>query len=370
MDGVQVRTLSDGGQEAADVARQIAAFLAAAERSLDLALYDFHLPPELDEIVSGALVAAAGRGVAVRLAYNVDRPGRTPVPAPPKTQPSHLEALPFPTAGIPGVPDLMHHKYVIRDGASLLGGSTNWTADSWTREENVIVTLDSAAVAARYQADFDELWQTREVARTGKVDTAPIGPIRTWFCPGRGERLAHRIAKACGSAQRRIRIASPVLSSAPILATLAQVATDGKVDLAGVVDETQVEEVVRQWRENGNVEWKAPLLRTVLTRAPFSGKRSTPWSPQSVHDYMHAKLTVADDTVFVGSFNLSHSGEQNAEDVLELQDAELADRLAAFVDDTRRRYPPIGLWTGSPDRVIVSGHGRGGAGGTPQKGDL
>ena len=31
---------------------------------------------------------------------------------------------------------------------------------------------------------------------------------------------------------------------------------------------------------------------------------------------MHAKVTVADDTVFVGSFNLSHSGELNGENVL------------------------------------------------------
>ena len=36
---------------------------------------------------------------------------------------------------------------------------------------------------------------------------------------------------------------------------------------------------------------------------------------------MHAKVTVADDVVFVGSFNLSRSGERNAENVLELADA-------------------------------------------------
>ena len=35
---------------------------------------------------------------------------------------------------------------------------------------------------------------------------------------------------------------------------------------------------------------------------------------------MHAKVTVADDTVFVGSFNLSRSGEMNAENVLEIHD--------------------------------------------------
>jgi phosphatidylserine/phosphatidylglycerophosphate/cardiolipin synthase-like enzyme len=53
---------------------------------------------------------------------------------------------------------------------------------------------------------------------------------------------------------------------------------------------------------------------------------------------MHAKITVADDLVFVGSFNLSHSGEMNAENVLEICDAALADRLTAFVDEIRARY--------------------------------
>ena len=61
--------------------------------------------------------------------------------------------------------------------------------------------------------------------------------------------------------------------------------------------------------------------------------------PGSVHDFMHAKLTVADDVVFVGSFNLSHSGEQNAENVLEIHDAALAERLAGFVDGVQARYP-------------------------------
>jgi phosphatidylserine/phosphatidylglycerophosphate/cardiolipin synthase-like enzyme len=298
----------------------------------------------LAAIVHGALTGAAERGVAVRLAYNVDHPGSKPIP-PPRTDPSLIEALPFPTAPIPGVPDLMHHKYVVRDAEAVWTGSMNWTADSWTREENVIVMARSPELAARYLADFEQLWTTRDVSRTGKIDTAPVTldgkPVRAWFCPGRGDKLAHRIAKAIGTARRRVRIASPVISSAPILATLAQVATDGRVDLAGVVDRTQVLEVLRQWHLNGNSTWKEPLLRTALTQAPFSGKHSTPYAPGSVHDFMHAKVTVADDLVFVGSFNLSHSGELNAENVLELADPGLADRLAGFVDGIRARYPGI-----------------------------
>ncbi len=341
MAGVEVRTLIDGGQPAEQTAHALAEFFALAERTLEIAVYDLNLPPDLVAIVGDALRAAETRGVAIRLAYNLDHAKDVPVPPPPITNPEAMEGLPFPTEAIPGVPDLMHHKYIVRDAASVWTGSTNWTADSWTREENVIVTVDSPAVAARYREDFEQLWTTRDVARSGKVDTAPVDGMRVWFCPGRGEKLAHRIAKAIGSAKRRVRVASPVISSAPILATLAQVASDGKVDLAGVVDATQVAEVFDQWRENGNAEWKAPLLRTTLTRAPFSGKVTTPYAPGSVHDYMHAKVTVADDTVFVGSFNLSHSGEMNAENVLELQDPKLADRLAAFVDEVRARYPAV-----------------------------
>ncbi|MGZ4332915.1 MAG: phospholipase D-like domain-containing protein [Gaiellaceae bacterium] len=343
MAGVEVRTLIDGGQPAEQTAHALAEFVAAATQTLEIAVYDLHLPPELVEIVGGALRAAEKRGVAIRLAYNLDYAKDVPVPRPGDTNPEVMEGLPFPTEAIPGVPDLMHHKYVVRDATSVWTGSTNWTADSWTREENVIVTVDSPAVAARYREDFEQLWTTRIVARSGKVDTAPVDGMRAWFCPGRGDKLAHRIAKAIGCAQRRVRIASPVISSAPILATLAQVASDGKVDLAGVVDATQIAEVFEQWHENGNAEWKAPLLRTTLTRAPFSGKVTTPYAPGSVHDYMHAKVTVADDTVFVGSFNLSHSGELNAENVLELQDPQIADRLAAFVDEVRGRYPAVSV---------------------------
>jgi phosphatidylserine/phosphatidylglycerophosphate/cardiolipin synthase-like enzyme len=340
---VEVRTLTDGGQPAEQTAHALAEFCSAAKQTLEIAVYDFQLPQDLNAIVCDELIAAQKRGVAVRLAYNLDHEKAVPVPPPPDTNPDALEAQPFPTAAIPGVPDLMHHKYVVRDAASVWTGSTNWTADSWTREENVIVTVDSPAVAARYREDFEQLWSTREVSRTGKVDPAPVDGMRAWFCPGRGEKLAHRIAKAIGSAQRRVRIASPVISSAPILGTLAQVASDGKVDLAGVVDATQIAEVLQQWHENGNAEWKAPLLRASLTRAPFSGKVTTPYAPGSVHDYMHAKVTVADDTVFVGSFNLSHSGELNAENVLELEDPQIADRLAAFVDEVRGRYPAVPL---------------------------
>jgi phosphatidylserine/phosphatidylglycerophosphate/cardiolipin synthase-like enzyme len=338
---IRVRTLTDGGQQPLEIAQLVAEFLLGAQRSLDLAQYDFNLGPETREVVAGALLDAAARGVAVRIIYNVEHPSPIPVPPPPEPDVALISSLGVPSKAIAGVPDLMHHKFVVRDGESVWTGSLNWTDDSWSRQENVVVTVDSPELAHAFAIDFDELWKDCDVERSGFAEPRPVEVdgvrVRPWFTPGFADALTHRIAKKIGHA-RRVRILSPVITSAPVLATLAQAITDGKADIAGCVDGTQVDEVLRQWRADGNVSWKIPLLQQVLAGS-FSGKDSTPWAPGSLHDFMHAKVVVADGTVFVGSFNLSHSGEKNAENVLEIADAELAERLSAFVDEVRSRYP-------------------------------
>jgi phosphatidylserine/phosphatidylglycerophosphate/cardiolipin synthase-like enzyme len=327
-------TLEDGAQPAEAVADRLVRWLADARRSLDLALYDVRLPGAVGDAVAGALRDAVGRGVVVRIAYNDESPGpdeRPFQPPPPSTEPHLLERLGVQLAGIPGWRDLMHHKFVVRDEDAVWTGSANWTLDSWTRQENVLATLEDAGVARAYARVFAELWDKGIIGSSGGFDTP--GAIRPWFCPGRGPELSHRIAKRIGAARRRVRIASPLLTSGPILAAV----NESQVDLAGVCDLTQVEQVFRQWEGNPPSRWKIPLLRQALLR--FTGKRTTPYAPGSLHDFMHAKVTVADDVVFLGSFNLSRSGEMNAENVLEIADAALAERLAAWIDGLRARYP-------------------------------
>lgn len=340
---IEIRTLHDGGQRAEDVANWIAQFLGEAKRTLDLAHYDFHLKPETASIVGGAIRDAAARGVAVRFVYNIDHRKPIPVPPPPEPDSQLIASLGVPAQPIAGVPDLMHHKYAIRDNQAVWTGSMNWTDDSFSLQENVIATVRSAMVASRYTADFEQLWATRDVERSGFVEPAPLSvngtTVRAWFTPGNGEALSVRIAKHIARSRRRVRICSPVITAAPVLATLAQLVSEGKLDIAGCVDAPQVRGVIYQWGENGNAAWKLPLLERALA-APFSGKLSTPWEPQGTpHNFMHAKVTIADDVVFMGSFNLSRSGEQNAEDVLEIHDADLADRLASYVDEVRALYP-------------------------------
>jgi phosphatidylserine/phosphatidylglycerophosphate/cardiolipin synthase-like enzyme len=99
--------------------------------------------------------------------------------------------------------------------------------------------------------------------------------------------------------------------------------------------------------------WKLPLLRAILEKAGLSGKPSTPWSPDGIQDFMHAKVVVADDVSFVGSFNFSRSGERNAENVLEIHDSATADTLARYVEEVAGRYPRATLPEAQPD--IVAG---------------
>jgi phosphatidylserine/phosphatidylglycerophosphate/cardiolipin synthase-like enzyme len=334
------------GGDPLEMARRIAAFLGEARETLDLALYDVRVPGEPGDVVSRALCDAADRGVRVRIAYNADHPERLFFPPPPQTKPELLEAMPFPTCGIPGIPDLMHHKYVVRDASSVWTGSMNWTTDSWTLQENVIVTAEGAPeLAAEFAQNFEELWTKRNVDASGHQEPRPLEidghNVRAWFTPGHGEELSHRIAKALGRARQRVRIASPVITAGPVLGTLAEMAAERRCDLRGVVDRTQMDQVVYQWRTNGHSAWKIPILASVLENADFKGKRSTQYTPETPHDFMHAKVTVADDVVFAGSFNLSRSGEMNAENVVEVHDADLADRLAGFIDEIRERYEPM-----------------------------
>jgi phosphatidylserine/phosphatidylglycerophosphate/cardiolipin synthase-like enzyme len=339
---IEIRTLTDGGQQPAEVAHAVATFLDGATSSLELAQYDFNLGAETAAIVGDAIRRAAARGVRIRFAYNVDHANPIPVPPPAEPDVALIATLPVEAKAIPGDPDLMHHKYVIRDDRTVWTGSLNWTDDAWSRQENVVAIVDSAAIAKGYMIDFEQLWSTEDVMQSGFVDPRREDGMRAWFTPGHGEDLSARIAKLIRRARRRVRICSPVITTGPVLGTLAQVIADRSVDIAGCVDATQIREVVQQWRANQNASWKLPLLQAVMA-GPFTGKESTPYGAGTVHDYMHAKVTVCDDTIFVGSFNLSRSGEKNAENVLEVENPALADRLAAFVDEVRAKYGPVTL---------------------------
>ncbi len=340
--------LMDGGQTADSIAALLADFVGQARSSVEIAIYDVNLAGAARDLVLQSLQAAAARGVRLRIVFNQDYGTQRAAPPPPEMSDwPFVKELPegtwFP---VNGDPDLMHHKYVVRDSESVWTGSANWTTDSWSREENVIVRVDAPAVATVYRANFENLWTWRKVQVSGRQrpDWYDLGggiTARPYFTPGRAEKLVHELSQRIATARRRVRICSPVMTSGPLLGTLADIVQRGlELDIKGVFDATQMAEVRHQWAQNPQAAWKLQALAAILAGIPFKGKVSTPWSPGTVHDFMHAKCLVADDYVFCGSYNLSHSGEMNAENVIEFQDPGLADLFAGFVDRVIARYPP------------------------------
>jgi len=313
-------------------------------------------------MVFNSFESAVKRGVAVRLIFNQDHAEAIPVPPPPEIDWAFVDRLR--SAGVqikpvPGVPDLMHHKYVVRDAGmpapAVLTGSTNWTNDSWSREENVMVTVESGDIAADFAANFKELWDKPVVAMSGRISSpwstlADGIQVRPYFCPGRSLKLVHAMSRSIASARKRIRICSPVITSGPILGTLAEVVEHGGVDISGVYDATQMDEVLHQWGSQGGAAWKIAAFRSIIGAVHFGAKRSTPYAKGSTHDFMHAKILVTDDYVYTGSFNLSHSGESNAENVMQIESAAVADMCVAYIDRVAARYgaPPARMRAGTP----------------------
>jgi phosphatidylserine/phosphatidylglycerophosphate/cardiolipin synthase-like enzyme len=352
---INVTFLEQNKQMPAQIAALLADFLAAARATLHIAIYDFRLSDATAGPVAQALRDRAAAGVEVRIAYDAgkphaDFPGSGADPAPPGTADfvrrlgGAIQSRPI-TGGDPQMPKLMHHKYIVRDGrtpdAAVWTGSTNFTDDSWRLQENNIVRIDSPELAAFYETDFGELWDRGDIATTGAHDVGTVSvngvAVKVAFSPGEGRSIDLDVAHLIRSARRRLRLGSMLLTSGGILGALRDVLDRGGPDFGGIYDQTQMESVVQQWQA-GPSAWKIPVFQGIAAR--LTGKRSQPYTPTGVHDFMHDKVVVADDAVVTGSYNLSHSAEENAENILVIHDKDLADRYAGYIDGLARRYRP------------------------------
>jgi phosphatidylserine/phosphatidylglycerophosphate/cardiolipin synthase-like enzyme len=331
--------LADGEQSAESVADLVVAFVAEATRSLDVAIYDFEARTGASSRIAEALEGARGRGIAVRVAFNAERCENPADSRPMKGSPVVLDGLDVPTRGVSEQGALMHHKYVVRDGASVWTGSTNWTDDAFTREENALIVVDSPDLAAAYTANFEEIWRRGKVERSGaigpEVQLAHGVRAQPSFSP-HPPFLSQLAASRIVTAERRLKILSPVVTSGAILGTLTELIGHERLQVAGAYDATQMEQVKGQWAAVASNRWKIPAWDAIAPH--LSGKVSTPFAPGSVHDYMHAKVLVVDDEVITGSYNLSRHGEVNAENVLHITDEPTAVRFAAFADRVAARY--------------------------------
>ena len=343
-----------------DVANRVARFISEAKSTIDIAIYDFRLHDEAATIVADELRSQARKGVRIRIAYdNATNPGADVMLA---AAPSQLESDQRPieadsfvrsfadvarVKGITGYRALMHNKYILRDvdssDAAVFTGSSNFTNDSWGLQENNLLCLRSQQLASYYAKDFTDLWSHGKIVDlTGYRDTGTVRlndvPVTIAFTPGESLAVLKEIVGAIAGARNRLYVASVVLSSGPILAVLSE-AIDRGLPLGGVYDGPQMDQVERQWKAANVGTDKLNTWQKVAQH--LVRKNSIPFDRQNQtqpHNFMHNKLVVADQIVVTGSFNLSNHAMGNAENVLLIWDAGIAESYAKFIQRLMASY--------------------------------
>jgi phosphatidylserine/phosphatidylglycerophosphate/cardiolipin synthase-like enzyme len=343
-----------------DVASRTADFINQAKSTIDIAIYDFRLRDEAATIVAEGLRSQARKGVQIRIAY--DSATDLGADALPTAAPSHLEsdqkllgtdsfvrsfADVAQVTSITGYRVLMHNKYILRDVASpdaaVFTGSSNYTNDSWGLQDNNLLCLRSQQLASYYAKDFNDLWSRRKIVdSTGYRDAGTLRmndvPVTIAFTPGDGPMVLKEIVGAIAAARNRLYAASVVLSSGPILAALSE-AIDRGLPLAGLYDGPQMDQVERQWNATNFGTDKINTWQKVARH--LVRKNSIPFDRQNKsqpHNFMHNKLVVADQIVVTGSFNLSNHAMGNAENVLLIRDAVIADSYAKYIQRLMTSY--------------------------------
>jgi phosphatidylserine/phosphatidylglycerophosphate/cardiolipin synthase-like enzyme len=351
VDTLSVFFLAQDEQTADAVMARLTDFIRLAKQSLDIAVYDMRFSDQLRASLVAALHERAAAGVQIRFCYDGDKPlqpnvaaGQDPAPA---GTGAFVQSLGYPWRRIAGM-KLMHSKFIVRDRASVWTGSLNFTNDAFTLMENNVVEIDSPPLAAYYTQDFEQLWEKENFENTGKIQTAPVplafsgqpATARVLFSPGCGLDIDTEIARRVRAAQRRVRICSLLINSGTLIGELLNLLRAGRVAVDGIYDRTQMSEVYQQWQEVPSNRWKIGALEEIVTRAGLVGKNSTPYTPTGRHDFMHNKVLVIDDTVITGSYNFSRSAELNAENILFIESAPLAQTYSEYIDHLKQKYGP------------------------------
>jgi len=341
--------LAEREQSADKVMARLTAFINGATQTLDFAIYDMRLGDPLRAQLQAALRDRAQAGVEIRFCYDADKPPQPNLaagqdPAPGGTG-AFVQSLGYPWRRIAGM-KLMHSKYIVRDGQSVWTGSANITDDAFTLMENNIVEVDSPPLASYYARDFEELWEKQNFDHTGDIHTEPVpltfsnqsANARVMFSPGCGLEIDSEIARRVRAAQRRVRVCSLLINSGTLIGELGNLLRHGRVVLDGIYDHTQMEQVYLQWQEVPQNRWKISALKEIIARAGLVGKNSAPYTPTGPHNFMHNKVLVINDTVITGSYNFSRSAQFNAENILFIESAPLAEIYSAYIDHLLRKY--------------------------------
>ncbi|MCS6937308.1 MAG: phospholipase D-like domain-containing protein [Candidatus Bipolaricaulota bacterium] len=132
-----------------------------AKRTIQIAMFAF-----TDDLIMKALAEARARGVQVEAVWDYRGWERF--------EDSEIDdALSLGIGVVDALPGLVHHKFAIIDGQTVITGSTNWSDSGFFKNDENLVVIESAAIANQFAQHFNALKED-----TLKYDRDPTQPPR------------------------------------------------------------------------------------------------------------------------------------------------------------------------------------------------
>lgn len=200
-----------------------------SKEDIVIAMYSFNM-----EEVKQALVAAAKRGVKIRIAYEYSNSADFDA--------FIKDAADFVEVKYIGVKNdgshyHLHHKYAIFDHKELVTGSWNWSYFQQNLDPNVLLEVSNREIVDSFYSEFNRIW-SGNYGRRKFFDWAYVpwmetvkfagSSVEVWFSPGKlRHSVQDRIIQLIKNAQREINIAMTIMDSRNIANELLAKASEG-----------------------------------------------------------------------------------------------------------------------------------------------
>ena len=323
------------GVDAQDIASgfadTIAAYIALAQNTLDICVYNAS-----SSIIATAINNAYNNGVAVRYIADDDVAN---------TMLTSLNANIPVVIRDPGPAGIMHNKFIIVDANStnnswILGGSTNWTNPSnLLNDYNNLIFVQDEAIAKAYTMEFDEMWGG--VFGHNKSDNTPhkfISDgklIEVYFSPS-DQTTAH-IIETIESVDNTLEFGLLSFTRDDIGQAVIDKDIEFGVTVRGIIEQENV----------SGSEFATLVAASVNVRS------HTGVANQFHHKYaiIDASNVSADPIVLTGSHNWSGNAENNSdENTLIIHDATIAN---IYLQEFEKRWGELGTPNAIDDLIDI-----------------
>ncbi|MFC1785678.1 phospholipase D-like domain-containing protein [Candidatus Neomarinimicrobiota bacterium] len=215
-------------------------------------------------------------------------------------------------------PKIFHQKFIIRDGKSVLTGSTNFTETGISRNLNHIVVIHDESIAKIFNKEFKEIQQGHfgklnegHDAKPKEIQVSDIR-IKTLFAPDHNPEM--EIMKQIAKAKNRVDFAIFTFSKSSGIDDQLVLSHNAGITIRGAMFRSQANQ---KWSAKNTLKNAGLELYLVPKAGQYSNKPSK----------LHHKLMVIDKQVIIaGSFNYTGpANTTNDENILVIGDLDSID---------------------------------------------